>query len=115
VSQFEKKIGLKYLSGMHLNDSKAAYNSKKDRHENIGLGYLGITTFRRILQDPRTQNIPLILETPNFGRPKEVWGKEIEILQRLTGIPETNNSKELQEEVRSVVKEAESKVVRIGK
>ena len=37
VKQFDNEVGLKYLCGMHLNDSKAARNSKKDRHENIGL------------------------------------------------------------------------------
>jgi len=108
MNQFDNEVGLKYLCGMHLNDSKAACNSKKDRHENIGLGYLGINAFRHILQDPRTQNIPLILETPNFEQPKEVWGKEIGILQTLTGIPETNKSEEeLQEEIRNAVNEAE--------
>ena len=70
-------------------------------------GYLGIAAFRHILQDPRTQNIPLILETPNFGQPKKVWGKEIRILRTLTGNAETSKSDEdLQEEVRSVVEEA---------
>lgn len=37
MAEFEHEIGLTYLRGMHLNDSKAALNSKKDRHENIGL------------------------------------------------------------------------------
>ena len=37
VKQFDEQIGLKYLCGMHLNDSKTEQNSKKDRHENIGL------------------------------------------------------------------------------
>lgn len=73
-------------------------------------GYLGITTFRHILQDPRTQNIPLILETPSFEQPLEVWGKEIEILQMMASSPETEKSEEdLQEEVRNTVKDAESR------
>jgi AP endonuclease-1 len=73
-------------------------------------GYLGITAFRHILQDSRTQNIPLILETPNFGQPNEVQGKEIGILQTLSGNLDTNKSEEdLQEEIRCVVKEAKSR------
>lgn len=74
----------------------------------IPRGYLGINTFRHILRDPRTQNIPLILETPSFEQPKEVWGKEIRILQTLAGNLEATQSEEdLQEEVRHAVKEAE--------
>ena len=37
VSEFERDVGLQYLRGMHLNDSKGALGSKKDRHQNIGL------------------------------------------------------------------------------
>lgn len=70
---------------MHLNDSKTEFNSKRDRHENIGLGHLGIPAFQHILNDPRVQNIPLILETPSFEKPAEVWGKEIEVLMKLSG------------------------------
>ncbi|KAF8967275.1 xylose isomerase-like protein [Flammula alnicola] len=85
MKEFDEKIGLKYLCGMHLNDSKAEFNSKKDRHENVGLGHLGLQTFRHILSDPRTQGIPLILETPTFEQAKEVWGTEISVLQRISG------------------------------
>ncbi|PPQ82818.1 hypothetical protein CVT25_009196 [Psilocybe cyanescens] len=84
ITKFDELVGLKYLCGMHLNDSKTGYNSKKDRHENIGLGHLGLLSFLHILQDPRTQNIPLILETPSFEQAKEVWGTEIAVLQRVS-------------------------------
>ncbi|KAF8176776.1 xylose isomerase-like protein, partial [Pholiota molesta] len=85
VKVFDEKVGLQYLRGMHLNDSKTECNSNKDRHENIGLGHLGLEAFRHVLSDPRTQGLPLILETPSFEQPREVWGKEIEILQRISG------------------------------
>jgi hypothetical protein len=50
----------------------------------------------------------MILETPNFEQPKEVWGKEIRILQTLAGNLEATQSEEdLQEEVRHAVKKAE--------
>lgn len=48
-------------------------------------GHLGLQAFRHILTDPRTQAIPLILETPSFEQPTEVWGKEIAILQCISG------------------------------
>lgn len=73
---------------MHLNDSKAALGSKKDRHENIGLGHIGISTFRHIVSDPRTQDIPLILETPTFEA-TEIWTKEISALNRLSFVDDS--------------------------
>lgn len=85
LTKFDNQVGLSYLRGMHLNDSKTEFNSKRDRHENIGLGHLGISAFQHILNDPRVQNIPLILETPSFEQPAEVWGKEIEVLMKLSG------------------------------
>ncbi|KIJ92808.1 hypothetical protein K443DRAFT_13322 [Laccaria amethystina LaAM-08-1] len=120
LTKFDNQVGLSYLRGMHLNDSKTEFNSKRDRHENIGLvryksgnqlsglpirtslptsthspitevlilppsGHIGILAFQHILNDPRVQNIPLILETPSFEQPAEVWGKEIEVLMKLSG------------------------------
>jgi len=76
-------------------------------------GHLGIITFQHILQDPRTQNIPLILETPSFEQPKEVWGKEIGVLQMLTSAPGVIKSEEdlqsLVQNFKSAVEEAEAK------
>ncbi|KAG1742021.1 xylose isomerase-like protein [Suillus lakei] len=85
LSIFDTEVGLSYLKGLHLNDSKATLGSKKDRHENIGLGHLGISTFRHIVSDPRTQDIPLILETPTFEA-TEIWAKEITALNCLSNL-----------------------------
>ncbi|KAF8886870.1 xylose isomerase-like protein [Gymnopilus junonius] len=85
VTKFEEEVGLKYLRAMHLNDSKTPCNSRKDRHENIGLGHLGLQAFHHVLTNPRTQNIPLILETPTFDNNRAVWGTEIAVLNRLSG------------------------------
>ena len=60
---FEDIVGLNYLTGIHLNDSKVACGSRKDRHESIGKGYLGISFFERFMNDPRFNNMPIILET----------------------------------------------------
>jgi len=74
---FDKIIGFKYLKGMHLNDAKKGLNSRVDRHDSIGTGLLGAETFKILMKDPRFDNIPLILETPN----EEIWKDEIEQLK----------------------------------
>lgn len=77
MTEFEHLIGLSYLRGMHLNDAMHGAGSKKDRHAPLGKGTIGLDTFRAIAQDPRTDNIPLILETPEPER----WPEEIAMLQ----------------------------------
>lgn len=77
--RFEEIIGLQYLSGMHLNDTKKGLASKVDRHESIGKGMLGIDFFQMLMNDCRMDNIPLILETPN----EELWAEEIKWLYSL--------------------------------
>ncbi len=74
--EFESVIGLPYLSGMHLNDTKKGLRSRVDRHESLGLGMLGIDFFRMLMADPRADGIPLILETPD----ELLWAQEIEQL-----------------------------------
>ncbi|MDE5835903.1 MAG: deoxyribonuclease IV [Paramuribaculum sp.] len=78
-NEFEREIGFKYLSGMHLNDSKKGLGSKVDRHESLGLGAIGKEFFKMLMEDPRMDNIPLILETPN----EEIWAEEIKWLYSL--------------------------------
>lgn len=74
---FERIVGFRYLKGMHLNDSKMGLGSKKDRHENLGKGFIGLNAFKMIMKDDRFDNIPLILETPNTN----LYGEEIKILR----------------------------------
>jgi deoxyribonuclease-4 len=74
--QFENIIGFKYLKGIHLNDSKKDLGSRVDRHDQIGEGLLGEEVFRRIMNDRRFDNIPIILETPDESQ----WKKEILML-----------------------------------
>ena len=76
---FDDIIGLQYLSGMHLNDTKKGLASKVDRHESLGKGMLGAEFFSLLMNDPRMDNIPLILETPN----EEIWKEEIQWLYSL--------------------------------
>ena len=76
MEQFESIIGIKYLKGFHLNDAKSEFESRVDRHDSIGKGNIGIEAFRFIIEDSRTDNMPLILETPN----SDLWEEEIELL-----------------------------------
>ncbi len=78
--KFDQIIGFNYLKGMHLNDSKKGVGSKVDRHENLGNGEIGINAFEWIMKDPRFDNIPLILETPD----ETLWEKEIKLLYSFT-------------------------------
>lgn len=75
--EFDREIGLEYLKGMHLNDATKPCGSHVDRHASIGTGCIGIEAFKRIIKDNRTDNIPLILETPD----ESIWAKEIELLK----------------------------------
>ena len=61
---WDRVIGLEHLHCLHLNDSKTAFASRRDRHELIGEGTLGVAPFARIMTDPRFAGIPKILETP---------------------------------------------------
>ncbi len=76
-SELDKTVGLKYLRGMHFNDAKKMLGSKVDRHETLGNGAIGIECFKWLVEQPFTDNIPLILETPE----PEKWPKEIELLK----------------------------------
>jgi len=76
LKQFDEVVGFRFLKGMHLNDSKKDLGTRVDRHDNLGDGFLGWEPFRFIMNDPRTDNIPLILETPNTDR----WAAEINAL-----------------------------------
>ena len=77
--KFDEIIGFKFLKGIHLNDSKKELGTRVDRHENIGSGFLGEDTFSMLMNDPRFDNIPLILETPD----ESLWEEEIKRLYSL--------------------------------
>ena len=76
MDQFDSIVGINYLKGFHLNDAKSEFESRVDRHDSIGAGNIGAEAFRFIVEDPRTDNMPLILEAPN----PEIWEEEIKLL-----------------------------------
>ena len=61
---FDKVLGIKNLMAFHLNDSKTPFNSKRDRHEHIGKGEMGIEPFRYLMNDQRFKSVLMVLETP---------------------------------------------------
>ena len=77
MNKFEEIIGFKYLRAMHINDSKAKFQSRVDRHHNLGFGEIGLDAFKFIMNDKRISNIPLILETID----ETLWEKEILMLK----------------------------------
>lgn len=81
-TEFEETIGIGYLRGFHLNDARKGLASRVDRHESIGKGDIGEDLFIRIMNDPRFDNMPIILETPN----EEIWAEEIRWLYDAVGI-----------------------------
>lgn len=64
LEEFEKKIGLEKIKCVHINDSKNEIGAHKDRHENIGFGYLGFDTLLNIIYHEKLKGVPKILETP---------------------------------------------------
>jgi deoxyribonuclease IV len=62
--QFGRLVGFERLKAFHMNDSKKPLGSRVDRHEHIGRGHLGLEPFRRIVNDPRFRDLPMLLETP---------------------------------------------------
>lgn len=75
--EFDRTVGLSYLRGIHLNDSKKPLGSRVDRHDSIGKGLMGLDFFRRFMQDARFDGIPIILETPE----ETLWAEEIQLLR----------------------------------
>jgi len=61
--EFDRIVGLRNLKAFHLNDSVHPLGSRKDRHEHIGRGHLGLEPFRHLLNDPRMAAVPMSLET----------------------------------------------------
>ena len=65
LGEFDRVIGLERLRAIHINDSKNPSGSRKDRHEKIGQGHIGLDAMVRIINHPALRNLPFYLETPN--------------------------------------------------
>ena len=80
LDDFERIIGLNKLKAIHLNDSKNLFASRKDRHEKLGEGSLGLTAIKRIINNSRLKELPFFLETPNE---LNGYAREIKLLKSL--------------------------------
>jgi deoxyribonuclease-4 len=79
---FSRVIGTHHIYAFHLNDSKSEFGSRKDRHEHIGKGFLGLEAFRLLLNDERFVHLPMILETPK-GKTMDEDKKNLAVLRSL--------------------------------
>ena len=80
LEHFDRVIGLHRLHAVHLNDSMNPRGARKDRHERIGHGHLGLEAIGRIINHPALRHLPFLLETPNE---LPGFGEEIALLRRL--------------------------------
>ena len=81
LNKFDEMIGLEKIGCIHINDSKNALNSHKDRHENIGFGTIGFDKLIKIIYNEKLENIPKILETPYVDREYAPYKYEIEMIK----------------------------------
>ncbi len=84
IKEFEKKVGLRYLRAIHLNDAKKPIGSGLDRHEHIGKGMIGKDGMRRILSHPKLKDLPFIMETPKESEGDDL--KNIKTARRLASL-----------------------------
>ena len=76
MREFNQTVGVKQIRAFHLNDSKAKFGSRVDRHAGIGRGEMGVEPFRHLLADRRFRKIPMYMETPK-GKEK---GKDLDVI-----------------------------------
>jgi deoxyribonuclease-4 len=81
MRSLDRTVGFRYLRGAHLNDAKADLGSRRDRHQSIGKGTLGLDTFGMLMRDERFEEVPLVLETIDEG----LWPKVVAMLGEMAG------------------------------
>jgi deoxyribonuclease IV len=79
LREFDETVGLEYLRAFHLNDSVKDLGARVDRHAPIGKGKIGLESFRFLMKDLKTRDLPKYLETPDGP---ECWKKEIALLKQ---------------------------------
>ncbi|MFW5689544.1 MAG: deoxyribonuclease IV [Spirochaetota bacterium] len=79
MDEFERTVGFERLVGIHLNDSMTELGSRRDRHERIGAGLIGIPGLANFVRDPRLLEVPFVLETTE----PEIWKDEIALLRAI--------------------------------
>ncbi len=83
LDELERTVGLAHLRAWHVNDSRGAFGSRRDRHAHIGHGELGLRAFRALVNAPRLARLPMVVETPkpvpeadavNVALLRALWG-----------------------------------------
>ena len=87
IKQLDETVGLRNVKAIHLTDSLKPCGSRKDRHEHIGHGQIGLEPFRWLLNDRRFRHVPMYLETPKGTHHDRTWD-EIN-LETLRGLIKT--------------------------
>lgn len=82
IGEFQRLIGSDRIFAFHLNDCKKELGSRVDRHAHIGQGFIGVGTFRWLINDRRFRNVPKILETPK-GKELQEDIMNLTLLRRL--------------------------------
>ncbi len=82
IEEFDRVLGIENLKAIHLNDSKNILGSRKDRHEKIGQGNIGLDAIVAFVSHPSLCNLPFVLETPNEV---EGYAEEIKLLKGIVG------------------------------
>ena len=82
LDEFDQVIGLNYLKCLHINDSKNPQFAHKDRHENIGHGFIGFDNIISIIYNKRVLGLPMILETPYINKEYPPYKEEIEMIRK---------------------------------
>ena len=85
LTEFDKVVGLDRLKALHINDSMNLCGARKDRHEKLGQGHIGLEAIVRVITHPTLQGRPMVLETPNE---LDGYAQEIRLLrERIGGQP----------------------------
>ena len=79
LAEFDREVGLGRLVAVHLNDSMTALGSRRDRHERIGAGQIGLEGLARFVRDERLARVPFVLETTE----PDLWKEEIALLREI--------------------------------
>ncbi len=82
MKNFDDVLGIDRLKIIHMNDSKKEFGSKRDRHEHIGKGFIGLEGFANFVNDKRLKSVPMIIETPKG----DDLAEDIENLKVLRGL-----------------------------
>jgi deoxyribonuclease-4 len=92
LASLEATVGPGRVYAIHTNDAKGELGSHLDRHQHLGQGKLGLECFRLVMNDPRFQEVPKILETPKVEQGVDMDLVNLEILRALYRAPRVPSS-----------------------